>query len=307
MQINSAQGGCDNLESMPYIRIMICKPKENQNYDAWLHWNISSQCNYDCVYCFGKTPVDKTNLRNIDIQKLFAVINKTGQTFRISFTGGEPFLIPNIVEACVVLTKDHFISFNTNLVLPVVKEFAEVIDQAKVLFIQASFHPEELNLKNQFNKYVEHFHLLKRKGFNIVAEAVSYPPYYSLLKEYEQQLKERNIELTYAPFIGKHCDKDYPLAYEKTEIEKWSFPKERVGYHYQKGEICNAGHNAAVVYSNGDVYPCFQIKEKIGNIYEGIDFQDGYRKCPAKFCGCPLNKYDPELFDKSSVHRTNLA
>ena len=278
---------------------MICKPNKNQKYDAWLHWNISSQCNFNCIYCFGKTQVDKKNLKSIDVNKLLSTINKTGKTFRISFTGGEPFLIPNIIETSIKLTDKHFISFNTNLVLPAVKEFAGIINPERVLFIQASFHSVELKEKNLFEKYVEHFLLLKEKGFNVTAEAVSYPPYFEMLKESEKLLAEQNIDLTYAPFIGKHCGNDFPKAYNKKEIEEWNFSEERIFYHYQKGENCNAGYNAGVVYSSGDVYPCFQIKEKIGNVYSGFNFYDEPKKCPAKFCGCPLNKYDPVLFDKS--------
>lgn len=278
---------------------MICKPNKDQKYDVWLHWNLTAQCNLNCEYCFGKIPVNKKNINSIDIEKLMRTLKKSGKTFRISFTGGEPFLIKNIVEVCYNITQSHFISFNTNLLLPSVINFAKIINPEKVLFIQASFHINELLEKGLLDKYIENFLLLKEKKFNIIAEAVAYPNDYLLLKKYEKLLLEKGIKLFYAPFIGRNNDKNYPKDYENEEIEKWNFPKERINYHYQKGELCNAGKSAAVIYSNGDIYPCFQIKEKIGNIYQQIDFFENIKVCPAKFCGCPLNKYDPTLFNKN--------
>ncbi len=268
----------------------------DKKYDAWLQWNLTSQCNFDCVYCFGKTPVNKKELREIHIEKLLSTLKKTNKVFRIGFTGGEPFLISNFIEACKRITEEHFISINSNIVLPAVKSFAESIDSRRVLFVQASFHPVELKEKNQFEKYVEHFHLLKKYGFNVVPEVVAYPPYKELIEENEIQLSQKEIELVKAPFIGKYNNSNYPADYSESEIDFYNLEKERINYHYQKEETCNAGFNVGVVFSSGDVYPCFQIKNKIGNIYSEINFENEMRRCPAKFCGCPLNKYDPKLF-----------
>ncbi|MCK5590766.1 MAG: hypothetical protein KAI72_02300, partial [Candidatus Pacebacteria bacterium] len=67
--------------------------------------------------------------------------------------------------------------------------------------------------------------------------------------------------------------------------------------------------NAAVVFSNGDVYPCHQIKNKIGNVYKEINFINEIINCPSKNCGCPLNKYDEYLFEKSlkNTQTTNVV
>ena len=51
---------------------MIFSKTNKQNYDAWLHWNISSQCNFDCEYCFGKTPFVKQTINSIDIERFNA-------------------------------------------------------------------------------------------------------------------------------------------------------------------------------------------------------------------------------------------
>jgi len=272
--------------------------REDQHYDAWLHWNVTSQCNFDCTYCFGKTPVLKAETNIIDIAKLVKTLDNIGKVFRVSFTGGEPFLIPNIVEACAELTRKHYVSFNSNLVLPVVKEFAEVIKPGRVLNIHASLHFEELEKKRIIETYVSNFKLLKGKGFNVYAEAVAWPEFDIKIEDYRKLLAGHGIEFGYAPYVGKLNNYDFPDSYKAEDLANYNLSIEQIQWFRQKGEVCNAAYNAAVVFSNGDVYPCFQIKEKMGNVYENINFNTELTICPAKRCACPLNKYDEYLFSK---------
>jgi MoaA/NifB/PqqE/SkfB family radical SAM enzyme len=273
--------------------------KEDQHYEAWLHWNVTSQCNFDCTYCFGKTPVSKADINILNIEKLINTLDKTGKVFRISFTGGEPFLIPNIIEACVELTEKHYVSFNTNLVLPAVKEFADRIKPDRVLNIHASLHVEELEKKRLLETYVSYFKLLADKGFNIYAEAVGWPGSDDKVENYQKLMAGYGIEFDYAPFVGKLDNSEYPDSYLVQDLEKYNLAKEQIRWFKQKGEVCNAAFNAGVVFSSGDIYPCFQIKEKMGNVYEGINFNSELTICPAKRCACPLNKYDEYLFSKA--------
>ena len=225
-------------------------------------------------------------------------IDKTGKTFRISFTGGEPFLIPNIIEACNEITKKHFVSFNTNLVLPSVKEFAESISRERVLFIHASLHIYELKKLNLIDKFISNFKLIRNSGFIIFAEAVAHP---SLdendINYFRNYLRQHGISFSFGPFIGKYDDKTYPQSYSANELEKFNLENENIIMFKQKGNICNAGLNVAAVYPNGNVHSCFQVKEKLGNIYSEINFKSASTICPAANCDCPLNFYDPFLYD----------
>ena len=274
--------------------------KEEQHYDAWLHWNVTSQCNFDCTYCFGKIPVSKVDINIINIDKLIKTLDKTGKVFRVSFTGGEPFLIPNIIEACAELTKKHYVSFNTNLVLPAVKKFADVINPDRVLNVHASLHIEELEIRRLIDTFVSNFKLLADRGFNIYAEAVAWPGSDANIEKYRRLMTGLGIEFGYAPFVGKLNNSDFPDSYKAEDLENYNLSKEQIQWYKQKDEVCNAAFNAGVVFSNGDIYPCFQIKEKMGNVYEEINFNSELTICPAKRCACPLNKYDEYLFEKAS-------
>jgi MoaA/NifB/PqqE/SkfB family radical SAM enzyme len=278
---------------------MIFYKTNKQKYDAWLHWNISSQCNFDCNYCFGKTPFIKQTINSIDVKKLIKTLNQNNKIFRISFTGGEPFLIPNIVDACASITERHFISLNSNLILPGIEKFAKLILNERVLFIHASLHIEELIKTNLLNRFIGNFKLLRECGFNIFSEAVADP---SLLETdiifIRKYLDEHNISFSFGPFIGFKNGKRYPEEYTHNELALFRLQNEDFNKFKQKGSICNAGFNAAVVYPSGSVHSCFQLKEKLGNIYEMINFKNEPAICPAGRCDCPLNYYDPHLFNE---------
>jgi len=76
--------------------------------------------------------------------------------------------------------------------------------------------------------------------------------------------------------------------------------------HNQKGKVCNAGYNVGIVCQNGDIFQCYEIREKLGNIYEeNIIFKDKPIICPIEFCGCPLKSYDEHLFEKATGIKSN--
>ena len=279
---------------------MSIKQKKFKIYDAWLLWSLSYRCNLDCAYCFIASSIRKTaKVPNIDISSLTRVIENTHKTFKFFFSGGEPFLTPNLVEACIEITKKHYISLATNLTDTRVKEFAERVNPKRVFRIRASAHTKELERLNLLDTYINNFLLLKEKGFNVKAVEVAYPPLLNEVKKYKQLFKKKGIELNFIPFFGDYSGKKYPGSYTEQELRIFGVDILDVKKLYQRGKICNGGYNAGVVFPNGDIQPCPEIKEDMGNIYEKIEFKNKLIICPFEFCGCPLKSADPYLFEKA--------
>ena len=264
----------------------------DQHYDVWLQWNLTSQCNFGGDYCFGKTPPNRQTIFSIDIDALIKTLTVTGKTFRIGFTGGEPFLIPNFVDACKELTSSHYVSFNSNLVLDDVIYFAKVINPARVFSIHASLHFKELIDKGLFRKFVHHYKLLEEAGFNIYAEAIGYPSALNKINDYKSLAVSNGINFSFAPFFGDYNNKFYPAAYTEEEINLFELDKENIWAHYQQGNICNAGYTAAVVSPTDNISPCFNVTGDLGAIYKSINLNESNITCPAAKCGCPLNYYE---------------
>jgi MoaA/NifB/PqqE/SkfB family radical SAM enzyme len=269
-------------------------------FDVHLHWIVHYFCNLSCSYCYLPQHLrnQASNITTINIQNLVRVLNETGKCFHITFTGGEPFLVTNIVAAACAITKDHYISFTTNFVHRRVKELLLEIPSSRLIYIVASFHAEELGRNAALLKtFIEHFHLAKQKGMPITATEVAHPRLITEIDKCRSLLQKEGIPLFYVPFIGVYNGKQYPAAYTAEELGSFNMSDSRTAIYFQKNNICNAGNNFAIIQPNGDIIPCHQIPyESLGNIYKGIRLKPTLRHCPNKSCSCPLNVYHEELF-----------
>lgn len=273
---------------------------QNQKYDAWLHWYINMRCNLNCAYCFFNLLKKRAKLKSVDTKKIVKTLDETGKVFRIYLTGGgEPFLVRNIIELCEGITKKHYLFINSNLTSNKFKDFARKINPERVLGIHASLHIEELLKKNLVDKYVENYHILKEKGFTIFSVAIAYPPLLEKVDEYYRFFQKKGILFYYEPYYGNFLGKKYPYSYTPEEISAFHLKNACKNTFNQKNKICNAGYNVAIVAGNGNIYPCVNIYQNLGNIYKKIQFNDQLIKCPVKSCACPLNQYDISLFKKS--------
>ncbi len=239
---------------------------------------------------------------DINIPALIRALDKTNKIFNISFTRrGEPFLVPNIIEACVEITKKHYVCFNTNLTSKKIRELCEKIDPQRVIWIAASLHIKELERLNLLDTFIHNFLLCKEKGFNIVAQEVAYPKLFNEVEEYKEFFKKKGIELGFSRFQGVCGGKRYPDSYTQQELETFGLEnKEEIKMSLSsRGEICNAGYNVAAVMSNGDIHLCHEIPRNLGHIYKGIQFKNRLIKCPVERCHCPFNVYETYLLERA--------
>ncbi|HOC60573.1 MAG TPA: radical SAM protein [Smithellaceae bacterium] len=252
-----------------------------------------------------KAKLTHTISADIDIPALMRTFDASKKVFKISFTGGEPFLVPNFIEACKAITKENYITIFSNLTSPDIKTFSETVDPRKVLEICGSLHVKELERLHLLERYIENFTLLEEKGFNIKAQAVAYPNFSREVETYRSFFKKKGVDVEFVPFRGRYRWKQYPKSYTGQEIKIFEFGASQKSHtdimncFYQKRKICNAGYNAGVVFPSGDAQTCFMIGQSMGNVFTEIEFNKNLITCPFKYCSCPLNIYDPSLFEKA--------
>jgi len=252
-----------------------------------------------------KAKLTHTISAEIDIPALMRTLDASKKVFKITFTGGEPFLVPNFIDVCKAITKKHYIALFSNLTSPDIKTFSDTIDPRNVLEIYGSLHIQELERRRLLERYIENFTLLREKGFNVSAQAVAYPDLAGDVEKYRLYFQERGIDIAFVPFRGRYRWKQYPKSYTEQEIERFGFgasqnsPADIMSCFYRKGRLCNAGYNVGVVFPSGNAQTCFLIGQSIGNVFTDIAFNKNLIKCPFKYCSCPLNIYDPSLFEKA--------
>lgn len=241
----------------------------------------------------------------IDASTILQVLEKTGKTFHLIFTGGEPFLAENFVNVCRQISKKHFVSVVTNLTDVSVGEFCRSMDPQRVISICASAHIKELEKTGLINRFIDHFLLCRQKGFQVIAQAIAYPPLAGEAARIKESFRNKGVPLTFSPFCGTFDEKEFPGAYSSEERKLFGFSNFDVDVHFPFGKVCNAGYNVGFVTPSGDIRTCFYVNETLGNIYEGIKFKNDLTVCPSKFCNCPFNQLDSGLFQRT-IRSLNL-
>ena len=138
-------------------------------------FSVLSVCQIDLIYWvttrLAKLVISNWKSPKFDGFKLWVILplsltDKLLKIFKITFSGGEPFLVPNFVEACEALTQKHFIGIHSNLTSNSVEKFAQCVNPKQVTGINASLHLRELERCGLVKHYIRHFKILKDKGFD---------------------------------------------------------------------------------------------------------------------------------------------
>lgn len=282
------------------------------NQELMLTWTINEFCNFKCLYC-GQYDKENPATGTYSVEHIQNCFDATGKIWHIIITGGEPFLYPDFVKLISALTKNHYVSINTNLSAANVPDFIETIDPKKVIMINAGAHLHERE-KNESakNNYISRFLQLQEKGFNIVASYVVHPEFIGRMENDFSMLKEKGFKLICAKtFSGTYNNKSYPDAYTEQEnilINKYSdgsieLPAYRI-YTNFKNRICLTGNKFFAMDPAGNMCRCLSDNSKFGNFFEGT-FKPGSEEqnCNTINCVCP---YQGMIYSKNKIIKTSF-
>ena len=261
-------------------------------------WKVNQRCNFRCEYCFsaGSNPYREHPVcGQYSPQRIAQGFDRTGRSWWISMTGGEPFLYPDFVRLCRELTRNHFLTIYTNLSTTNALRFAEAIDPRRVYAVNASLHIVERERKrrlDQFIAYVLHF---QKKGFEIRVDYVVYPPLFTRLERDLEMLAASGVAcVRLQAFQGIYRSRLYPSGYNRQEREAFrrrSIDDKELDLieqtHSFFGQPCRAGQQFFYMNTGGDVKRCPIGAKSYGNFFEGRYALDEMpRPCPYPVCLC---------------------
>ncbi len=172
------------------------------NYDIEADWLLNDYCNFNCGYCFDSTNKLKKYKGNIDTKRVVDGFNNKGMKWLIHMSGGEPLFFPNIIELCSELTKNHFISLNTNLSHNNIYQFSQRVNPKRVRFIHCSLHIEERERLKLVRDFIDKYNNLRKCGFFVFASYVLHPSIFHKFKSDYDYFKSRGVILQPKAFHG---------------------------------------------------------------------------------------------------------
>ena len=281
-------------------------------HDIEADWLLFTTCNYRCDYCFLSEASLGAKVRiQATPEQWRAAFDRTGKTWLLHMSGGEPSHYPDFLELCETLTERHYLSLNTNLTGPAMLDFAQWIDPDRVSFINAGLHPEERARRNGLGVFLRHAEALLARGFPTMVTAVATP---EALRNFDAIADSlRPIGLAPMPKLlqGAYMGKRYPAAYTKEEralFRHHSLAAERayphllggsrdrlsidppLGREYLKGlpdyrgQLCSAGQEFVWLGPDGNVMRCGR-GPSMGNLLEGtVRFASQAAACDRGHC-----------------------
>ena len=276
-------------------------------YDKVICWTINDVCNFNCEYCINHYR-NKT-VKPVEVDKFMKSLDDTNKTYKIVISGGEPFLVPNIVELSRAITERNYLVIVTNFILPSVIDFFNEVDRTNVTVV-VSIHFDELQKKGLFDRFIRNYHYAVEKGFDLDPRIVAYPGYIENLDKKLKILDGNNVKYFFTSFTGNYKGKVYPDSYTEEEIKLFNLSEQDLTKYKTRGIPCPAGWKVMVADSRGDVYPCYEFmfssNNITSNVFDNIVFP--YEKpvlCPFDKCGCPFFVYEKSLMEEGDYKPVN--
>ena len=260
---------------------------------------LQGACNYRCHYCH----VDRKRLDGVPFgrfstregaEKLLTTLNQIGRSSVSLIGAGEVMLLPNFIELCADITKQHKLGITTNFSRPI-EPFMEAVPPDKVSSFVISLHPEgekELELlKSSAGK-------MCRAGYPLTVIYVAHPLRLSNIPALYRIFTDLGILFKVAPFNGEFRGKLYPPAYTKEEKD-YILPcivdplsRYSLNGHVRRhaGKPCAAGYSSFAVFEeDGRIQRCQNTPYLHGNVFESR-FEPLSRPapCSAQFCHCDV-------------------
>ena len=262
---------------------------------------VTSVCNMNCPHCFANS--EPLIMTFVQYKK---IIDKLidGQIYKITLTGGEPFLNPELFKI-IKYTKEKglVVSLHTNGTLVnnehiiLLKSLLDENDWIQISLDGCSYDSYYNTRRNtMFETIINNIRLLCENGYNVKINTVVTNKNYKLLANiYELSTQLGIKQISFSPLFGSINEEDeiyYPhdnlifqeiqkviSAYDRHEgkvgidVDGIAVPwgcKELNGL--ESGRlICPAGKTSIEVDVNGDVYPCpflFEKDYKMGNLLD---------------------------------------
>jgi MoaA/NifB/PqqE/SkfB family radical SAM enzyme len=289
-------------------------------YDVEADFVLLRTCNYRCDYCF--VPAARLGEKIVVHASPAAwseAFDRTGKTWMIHITGGEPTFYPGFAELAALLSRRHYLSLNTNLTGREVAGFAKEVDPARVALVNAGYHPAERHARHGDDLFLRNAAMLKERGFPIMISVVATP---EVLADYDAVIAAvaaTGLAPMPKALHGHYRGARYPKAYgaeHRAEFRRRSLAAERCypdlfghrGLHptidltrdrehldrrtRYVGQPCAAGKDMVRIDPDGTVHRCAAGMPSMGNLLQGTwERATEAKPCDRSYCVYFCDKY----------------
>jgi MoaA/NifB/PqqE/SkfB family radical SAM enzyme len=282
-----------------------------------VEWNIGKRCNLDCAYCPAE--IHDNHSPHQHYSAMFDVIDQLtdiGKPIRLSFTGGEPCIHPDIEDILEYASQQcDWVNVTTNGLRPgtwyaeqPVSHYVFSLHFDNVHWERAmdnittfaQINEVEQNIPFMVNVMAHHDHMKEVKhavarfeGHNIkyAIRRIRWTEKHDWFDDMRYNEKDLQWILDHDATVLPNCIVDDEIQMHANDIIKKNM-------NCFKGWTCNAGIESLMVNWDGEVHRATcRVGGSLGNIYEGTFVSPSAPvECSRDWCTCaadiPLTKYE---------------
>lgn len=278
---------------------MDCLPLQNTlDNGFYIQWHFTEQCNLRCSHCYQRS-YSQPDLEEEKILSIASVIDKTlgkwGKNGRISLTGGEPFLRPDLLISLLDFFENssncRWVGILTNgtliddSILSDLKQFKKLKEIQISIDGATSETHDSIRGNGNFKKTIEGIHKLKHESFpvavmftlhnqnkhdvmSIIDLAVNLNVDYLTIERVTppNSTSDLYMEPQYIKQIFNQIHNKRLIVKDKSNLKirisrpLWCLIDKNIG------GFCPAGFSSLCILADGTVLPCRRLEIPLGNV-----------------------------------------
>lgn len=296
------------------------KIESRWGHDKSIHveWNLGKRCNLDCAYCPAEIHDNFSPHTDLDtIVNSIYKLETLGKPIRLSFTGGEPTVHPQI-EKIIECSRArlNWISITTNALRPAEWYIKQPVDQwvfslhfdnehciraaENIVRFSELVAMENSKVSYQVNLMCHHKHMDKVKEAANLLESHHVPYVCRRIRwitaenrdyfdDMRYEASDLNWILKQTATVKANCVIDEEIFIHANDVIKHNL-------NQFEGWSCAAGVESLMINWDGEVHRATcRVGGSLGNIYDGsFEQPKEWITCTRKFCTCaadiPLTK-----------------
>jgi AdoMet-dependent heme synthase len=249
---------------------------------------LTNRCNERCTHCYIEEFKDDPK-KVLTLEQWFIVLEqlrKAGTLFLI-LMGGEAMLNPLFWE---ILRKSYELSFHTSMITNGLKiQTVEVAQRLKesglknatisLYSLNPFTHDKMTRVRGSQQKTLNAIELCRAHGIDVTLNCLLTKENIEEIFELEDWALEKDLSLKVDPMITPKLNGNLEptkyrasaqqlRSYYQEKIRRWPNGKPKVSGESLEDYTCNAGKGKCAVNAYGDLFPCIEIRDSLGNLLE---------------------------------------
>ncbi|MCC6137135.1 MAG: radical SAM protein [Bdellovibrionaceae bacterium] len=247
---------------------------------------LTNRCNERCGHCYLPSFKDDSSkiLKEEDWYRILSQLREAGTLFLI-LMGGEAMLNPLFWR---ILERASDLSFHVSMITNGLKiqslDVAQRLKELGLINVTISLysaHPEihdkMTSVKGSHQKTVRAIELCRQAGLQVTLNCLIGKDNIDSIFDLEDWALREDLMLKFDPMITpklngdmapteKRASEEQLRRYFVEKIKRWPNGKPKSSGETQGDYVCNAGKGKCAITYSGDVLPCIEIRDPMGNL-----------------------------------------